>query len=76
MVEIGTFETLEAAENARTVLAAARIPSVLTPDEEGSDSSGTRARGARLFVADADAEAARAILRRHASNGNARTPPS
>ena len=71
MTEVGKFETRDEAERARTVLARAGIPSVLTPDESGSDEPLTRAGGARLLVAEADAEAARAILRRHVGNGTA-----
>jgi hypothetical protein len=63
MVEIGRFETRDEAERARTLLAAAGIPSLLTPDEAGSDYPMRDAGGARLFVAEADAEAAAAILR-------------
>jgi hypothetical protein len=72
MVEIGRFGTRNEAERARTVLACAGIPSVLTPDEADSDYPLTRAGGARLFVAEADAEAAEAILRRHVGNGKGR----
>jgi uncharacterized protein YbjT (DUF2867 family) len=65
MVEIGRFETRSDAEFARTLLAAAGIPSVLAPDESGGyamDLSG----GARLLVAEADADDAVVILRHHA----------
>ena len=75
MVEIGRFERRDEAGCARTILAGAGIPSVLTPDEADSGYPLTRAGGARLFVAEADteadAEAAGTILRRHAHNGKA-----
>jgi hypothetical protein len=71
MTEVGKFETRDEAERARTVLARAGIPSVLTPDEPGSDDPLMRAGGARLLVAEADAEAASAILRRDVGNGTA-----
>jgi hypothetical protein len=65
MVEIGTFETRSDAEFARSLLAAAGIPSVLAPDESGGYPIGFSG-GARLLVAEADADDAVVILRHHA----------
>jgi hypothetical protein len=62
MVEVGTFASRPQAELARSVLAAAGIPSLLAPDPLGgypADLSG----GARLLVAEADAEDATLLLR-------------
>jgi putative signal transducing protein len=62
MVEVGAFASRGAAELARSVLAAAGIPSLLAPDPtEGypADLSG----GARLLVAEADAHDAALLLR-------------
>jgi Putative prokaryotic signal transducing protein len=65
MVEVGRYQTRTDAEFARSLLAAAGIPSVLAPDESGGypvDLSGV----ARLLVAEADADDAVVILRHHA----------
>jgi hypothetical protein len=65
MVEVGRYETRTDAEFARSLLAAAGIPSVLAPDGSGGyamDISG----GAHLLVAEADADDAVVILRHHA----------
>ena len=65
MVEVGRFDRRADAEFARSLLAAAGIPCVLAPDEAGAypiDRSG----GARVLVADADADDAAVILRDHA----------
>ena len=63
MVEVGRFDARKDAESARSLLAAAKIPCVLVPDE-GPDPDGPSDR-ARILVADADAEDAAAILRRY-----------
>jgi hypothetical protein len=55
MVEVGRFDARTDAEVARSLLAAAGIPCVLAPDEA--------AGGARVLVAEADADEAAAILR-------------
>jgi hypothetical protein len=62
MVEVGTFETRADAEHARSMLAAAAIPSVLVPDPADGPYPLDLSGGARLLVAEADAEAAAAIL--------------
>jgi hypothetical protein len=58
MVEVGRFDVRTDAESARSLLAAAGIPCVLAPDEA--------AGGARLLVAEADADDAAVILRQRA----------
>jgi hypothetical protein len=66
MVEVGRFETRTDAEFARSMLTAAGIPSVLAPDQSAGypiDLVG----GARLLVAEADADDAAVILRHHAT---------
>jgi hypothetical protein len=64
MIEVGRFETRDEAELARSLLAAAGIPAVLAPDDSGPYPVG-RPGGARLFVAEADAEVAEVMLRDH-----------
>ena len=68
MIEVGRFATRTDAEFARALLAAAGIPCVLSPDMAPGaliDLSG----GARLLVAEADADDAAAVIRRHESTG-------
>jgi Putative prokaryotic signal transducing protein len=66
MVEIGRFDTRTDAEFARSLLAAAGIPCVLAPDEAAGACAIDLSGGARVLVADADADDATAILRDHA----------
>jgi hypothetical protein len=65
MVEVGKFETRADAELARSLLAAAAIPSVLLPGAVSGDYALDLSGGARLLVAEADAAEAAAILRHH-----------
>ena len=67
LVEIGQFDTRAEAELARSLLAAAGIPCVLTPDDAVS-AHPSELSGARLLVADADARDAAAILRNYVSS--------
>jgi Putative prokaryotic signal transducing protein len=62
MVEVGRFDTRADAELGRRLLAAAGIPCVLAPDEAASTFPVDLSGGARLLVAEADAQDARAIL--------------
>jgi hypothetical protein len=67
MVEVGRFDTRADAEVARSLLAAAGIPCVLAPDEAaGAAYPIGHSGGARVLVADADADDAAVILRHHA----------
>ena len=66
MVEVGRFDTRAQAEFARTLLAAGGIPCVLAPDEGPGTFAIDLSGGARVLVADADADDAVLILRRHA----------
>jgi hypothetical protein len=61
MIEIARFATLDAARYARSLLTAAGIPTVLVSDEPPTFPSDPPP-GARLNVADTDAETAAAIL--------------
>jgi hypothetical protein len=65
MVEVGRFDTRTDAEFARSLLAAAGIPCVLAPDEAAGAYPIDRSGGARVLVADADADGAAVILRHH-----------
>ena len=67
MVEVGRFDTRTDAEIARTLLAAAGIPCVLTPDRASGTYPVDPSGGARLLVAEADADEAAEIFRRHAA---------
>jgi hypothetical protein len=62
MVEVGRFATRADAEFARRLLTAAGIPCVLAPDEAASTFPADLSGQARLFVAEADADEAAAIL--------------
>jgi hypothetical protein len=53
MIEVGTYTTRSEADLARTTLAAAGIPAVISSDEAGS---------ARVLVDEADAQDAAAAL--------------
>jgi hypothetical protein len=66
MVEVGRYDTRTEAELARGALAAAGIPCVLAPDEAARTFPADLSGGARLFVAEADADGAAEILRQHA----------
>jgi hypothetical protein len=66
MVEVGIYGTRKEAELARGALTAAGIPCVLAPDEAACPFPADLSGGARLFVAEADANDAAEILRRHA----------
>ena len=66
MVEVGRFDTRTDAEFARSLLAAAGIPCVLAPDEAAGAYPVDRSGGARVLVADADADDAAVILKDHA----------
>jgi hypothetical protein len=65
MVEVGRFDTRADAEFARSLLAAAGIPCVLAPDEAAGAYPIDLSGGARVLVADADADDAAVILRHH-----------
>jgi hypothetical protein len=65
MIEVGRFETRADAEFARSLLAAAGIPCVLAPGKASGAYPIGLSGGARLLVADADANAAGEILRHH-----------
>jgi hypothetical protein len=65
MVEVGRFDTRTDAEFARSLLAAAGIPCVLAPDQAAGAHPIDRSGGARVLVADADADDAAVILRHH-----------
>jgi hypothetical protein len=69
MVEVGRFDTRADAEFARSLLAAAGIPCVLAPDEATGAYPIDRSGGARVLVADADADDAAVILRHHTPGG-------
>jgi putative signal transducing protein len=68
MVEVGRFDTQADAESARSLLAAAGIPCVLAPDEAAGAYRIDVSGGARVLVADADAQDAAVILRNHTSS--------
>jgi len=63
MVEVGRFDARKDAESARSLLAVAKIPCVLVP-EDGPDPDSPSGR-ARILVADADVDDAAAILRQY-----------
>jgi hypothetical protein len=66
MIEVGRFHRRADAEFARSLLAAAGIPCVLAPDEAAGAYPIDLSGGARVLVADADADDAAVILREHA----------
>jgi Putative prokaryotic signal transducing protein len=66
MVEVGRFDSRADAEFARSRLAGAGIPCVLAPDEAAGAYPIDLSGGARVLVADADADDATLILRDHA----------
>ncbi len=62
MIEVAAFSTRSDAELAQGALAAAGVDSVIASDDAGGAYPFDLGAGARLLVADADAEAAAAIL--------------
>jgi Putative prokaryotic signal transducing protein len=62
MVEVGRFPTRQSAEFAHGALASAGIESVIESDDAGGAYPFDLSGGARLLVADADAEDAAAFL--------------
>ena len=62
MIQVGSYPTRSDAELAQTVLAAAGIPSVVAADDAGGAYPFDLTGGARLLVAEADAEDAAAVL--------------
>jgi hypothetical protein len=62
MVEVGTYATRGDAELAQSVLAAAGITSVVSADDAGGAYPFDFSGGARLFVEEADAKDAAAVL--------------
>jgi hypothetical protein len=62
MIEIGTYPSRQAAELAQAALAAAGIDSLLEADDAGGAYPFDLTGGARLLVAEGDAESAAAIL--------------
>jgi len=63
MIEVGVYPTRSDAELAQAALAAAGIQSVLSADDAGGAYPFDLSGGARLFVDEADAEGAAALLR-------------
>jgi hypothetical protein len=62
MVQVGVYPTRSDAELAQTALTAAGIPSEVTSDDAGGAYPFDFAGGARLLVAEADAEDAADVL--------------
>jgi Putative prokaryotic signal transducing protein len=62
MMEVGRFYTRTDAEFARSLLAAAGIPCILSPDKAFGAYPSDLSGGARLLVAEADAHDAAEIL--------------
>ena len=62
MIEIGAYPTRSDAELAQAVLAAAGIASAVTADDAGGAYPFVLSGAARLFVDEADAESAAAVL--------------
>lgn len=69
MVQVGAYPTRGGAELAQAALAAFGIPSVISADDAGGAYPFDLTGGARLFVDEADAEDAAAVLseRTHAT---------
>ncbi len=65
MIEVGRFDSRTDAQYARSLLAAAGIPCVLAPHEAFGAHPPGSSGGARLLVAEADAQAAGEILHHH-----------
>jgi len=63
MIEVGIYPTRSDAELAQAALAAVGIRSVLSADDAGGAYPFDLSGGARLFVDEADAEGAAALLR-------------
>jgi fructose-1-phosphate kinase PfkB-like protein len=62
MIAVGTYPTRTDAELAQATLEAEGIPSVIVSDDAGGAYPFDLSGGARLLVAEADAERAQAIL--------------
>ena len=62
MIPVGTYPTRTDAELAQATLEAEGIPSVIASDDAGGAYPFDLGSGARLMVAEPDAERARAIL--------------
>jgi hypothetical protein len=62
MIQIGAYPTRSDAEIAQAALAAAGIPSMLESDDAGGAYPFDLSGGARLLVAEGDAEDAAAVL--------------
>jgi hypothetical protein len=62
MIEVGTYRTRSDAEFAQATLASEGIQSVIAADDAGGAYPFDLSGGARLLVAEEDAERARAIL--------------
>ena len=67
MVEVGRFDTRTDAEFARSLLATARIPCVLVPDESAGAFPVDLSGGVRVLVAEADVHDAAVVLGHHAA---------
>jgi hypothetical protein len=65
MVEIARFDTRTEAEFARSLLAAARIPCILAPEQESGAYPIAASGGAHLLVAETDAYDAAEILKHY-----------
>jgi hypothetical protein len=72
MIEVGRFDTRTDAEFARSLLGAAGIPCVLAPDKVPGAYANDLSGGARVLVADADADDAAVILGHHQSTDSDR----
>lgn len=73
-VEVGTYPTRADAELAQAALAAAGIESVLASDDAGGAYPFDLTGGARLFVEEADAEDAAAVLGEQPAAGEREQP--
>jgi len=62
MIQVGAYPTRSDAELAQTALVAAGIPSVVSADDAGGAYPFDLTGGARLLVAEADAEDAATLL--------------
>ena len=69
MIEVGTFPTRSQAEIAQAALAAAGIPSVVEADDAGGAYPFVLSGGARLLVAEGDADDAAAVLDARSDEG-------
>jgi Putative prokaryotic signal transducing protein len=62
MIEVGVYRTRSDAEFAQAALESEGIPSVISADDAGGAYPFALSGGARLLVAESDADNARAIL--------------